>query len=418
MIGDPAGLSLIAGLVLKETPFLMLLILAALPQLPTAQSRRLAASLGYGRIAGFFYLQWQPLYRQVRLGVFAVIAFSSSVIDVALILGPNLPAPLSVRLAQWMADPDLSLRFVASAGALLQLAVTLLAILLWIGLERLGAILLTTLRDRGTRYGREQTVRRLAIGLPTAFALFLIAGLLALLVWSFAGFWPFPDALPQSWSGRSWRTAWPRIEGPLATTLIVGIAAATVGLVLAVLRLASHPPRTVSGPAARTLLWLPLLLPQVAFLFGLQFLAIVAGLDGTHGALILAHLVFVLPYVMIALQDAWAALDPRYERVATALGASPLRVFLNIRLPLMANALLAAFAIGFAVSVSQYLSTVLIGAGRLPTLTTEAVALAAGANRRVIAVYAIIQTLPPLILFAVAASLPTLLWRNRRAMAA
>ncbi|MCP1198925.1 ABC transporter permease [Notoacmeibacter sp. MSK16QG-6] len=418
VIGDPAGLSLIAGLVLKETPFLILLILAALPQMPTTRSRQLAASLGYGRMAGFVFLQWQPLYRQIRLGVLAVIAFSSSVIDVALILGPNLPAPLSVRLAQWMVDPDLSLRFMASAGAVLQLFVTMAAILCWIGLEWLGAVLLAGLRDRGLRFARDAIARAMAVGLPLATALLLILGILALFLWCCAGFWPFPDALPGNWTLRSWRSAWPRLDGPLATTMIAAIASTAIGMILVVLRLATRPSGRPPAALSRGVMWLPLLLPQVGFLFGLQLLAIRTGTDGTYGALILSHLIFVIPYLMIALQDGWAALDPRYERVATALGASPLRTFFAIRLPLMTNALLAAFAIGFAVSVGQYLTTVLIGAGRLPTLTTEAVALAAGDNRRIIAVYALLQTMPPLILFAIAAILPTLLWRNRRAMAA
>ncbi|WP_240534952.1 ABC transporter permease [Notoacmeibacter marinus] len=418
IVGDPAGLSLIAGLVLKETPFLILLILAALPQMPVARSRQLAASLGYGRMTGFVFLQWQPLYRQIRLGVLAVIAFSSSVIDVALILGPNLPAPLSVRLAQWMVDPDLSLRFTASAGAILQLAVTLAAILLWVGLERVGATILGVMRERGLRLARDRIPRAVAIGLPVATASFLIAGFLALFLWCCAGFWPFPDTLPQDWTLRSWRTAWPRLGGPLATTLIAAFASAFIGMVLVVLRLATRPVGRPASVLSQGVMWLPLLLPQVGFLFGLQFLAIRTGTDGSYAALILSHLIFVLPYLMITMQDAWAAFDPRYERVATALGASRLRAFFRVRLPMMMNALLAAFAIGFAVSVGQYLSTVLIGAGRLPTLTTEAVALAAGDNRRTIAVYALLQTLPPLILFAIAAILPALLWRNRRAMAA
>jgi len=41
----------------------------------------------------------------------------------------------------------------------------------------------------------------------------------------------------------------------------------------------------------------------------------------------------------------------------------------------------ALFGVGFAVSVAQYLSTLYVGAGRLRTVTTEAVTLASGAQR-------------------------------------
>jgi putative thiamine transport system permease protein len=72
--------------------------------------------------------------------------------------------------------------------------------------------------------------------------------------------------------------------------------------------------------------------------------------------------------------------------------------------------------VGFSVSVGQYLPTVLIGAGRLTTVTTEAVALAAGGNRRVIGVYAFMQTLLPFLAFSIATGLPGLLFRNRRGL--
>ena len=81
--------------------------------------------------------------------MFAVLAFSTSVVDVAAILGPTTPAPLAVRLTGWMNDPELSTRFLASAGALLQLGVTGAALLIWIGLERAFA----WLRDNAAAAG-------------------------------------------------------------------------------------------------------------------------------------------------------------------------------------------------------------------------------------------------------------------------
>ena len=77
---------------------------------------------------------------------------------------------------------------------------------------------------------------------------------------------------------------------------------------------------------------------------------------------------------------------------------------------------LVAMGVGFAVSIGQYLPTVLIGAGRLPTITTEAVSLASGGDRRVIGVYAFLQMALPFVGFALAAAIPAFLFRNRSAM--
>ena len=79
---------------------------------------------------------------------------------------------------------------------------------------------------------------------------------------------------------------------------------------------------------------------------------------------------------------------------------------------------LVASAVGFAVSVGQYLPTLLIGGGRWPTITTEAVALASGGDRRVIGVYAFVQMLLPFIGFALATIVPAFLFRNRNDMKA
>ncbi|MEL6196822.1 MAG: ABC transporter permease, partial [Pseudomonadota bacterium] len=152
--------------------------------------------------------------------------------------------------------------------------------------------------------------------------------------------------------------------------------------------------------------------------FGLQIASSAAGVDPGLPAVIAAHLVFVLPYVFLSLAGPWRAWDRRQGLSAACLGACPNRVLWRIRLRMLLAPLLTAFAVGFAVSVGQYLPTLLIGAGRVATVTTEAVALAAGGDRRLIGVWGIVQAAAPLPAFALALALPALLWRRRRGMTA
>jgi putative thiamine transport system permease protein len=77
---------------------------------------------------------------------------------------------------------------------------------------------------------------------------------------------------------------------------------------------------------------------------------------------------------------------------------------------------LTAVAVGFAASVGQYLPTLLVGGGRLSTLTTEAIALAAGGDRRAIGVYGLAQTIAAILPFTAALLLPQIIWRNRRGL--
>ena len=67
---------------------------------------------------------------------------------------------------------------------------------------------------------------------------------------------------------------------------------------------------------------------------------------------------------------------------------------------------LIAGAVGVAVSVAQYLPTLFAGAGRFATLTTEAVTLASGGDRRVVGVYAFLQSLLPILVFLAALAWP------------
>ena len=104
--------------------------------------------------------------------------------------------------------------------------------------------------------------------------------------------------------------------------------------------------------------------------------------------------------MLLTLIGPYRAFDSRLLSTAQALGRTRLQACLYIKWPMLLRPLLAAFAIGFSVSIAQYLPTLFAGAGRFATVTTEAVALSAGGNRRVLAVQAVLQVVLPLAAFA------------------
>ncbi|NBC34488.1 MAG: ABC transporter permease subunit [Alphaproteobacteria bacterium] len=417
LANDPNGIALTFGLALKETPFLLLMSLAALGQIRVERTLAVARSAGYGPVTAWVKTVLPQLYPQIRLPVYAVLAYSLSVVDMALILGPSTPPTLAVLVLRWFNDPDLSLRFMAAAGATLQLCIVLAALALWYGAERLVVRCCRPWLSAGGRGGPGRATRGvsgLAIGLAGAM---FAAAILAMAVWSVTRRWRFPDALPAQWSAATWAETLPVLAWPAWTTLWAGLAAAGLALVLTIGCL-EYEDRAGVRPSTRALwlLYVPLLVPQIAFLFGAQVLLVLLRLDGTAPALIWSHLMFVLPYVFLALSDPWRALDSRYARTARCLGLSPGAVLLRVKLPMLLRPLLIAAAIGFAVSVAQYLPTIFAGAGRLTTLTVEAVGLAGGGDRRVIGMYAFAQSVLPLAAFALALAVPTMLYRRRKGM--
>jgi putative thiamine transport system permease protein len=415
-VQDPHGLGLTLGLVVKETPFLFLMTFAALGQVRANEQLRMARSLGYVPTQAWLKVVLPQVYPQIRLPLYAVLAYSLSVVDMALVLGPTTPPPLAPMVLRWLNDPDLAMRFVGAAGAVLQFLVVALAIAAWRGFELLVAWLARPWLAAGRR-GAHGAVEWLAsAGLLLLFALAL-GSLLGLAVWSVAGRWRYPEAWPEEVSAGIWAERLDMLAGPAWTTLTVGLAAAAIALVLVAGCLENEAQRQRSaGRGALMMVYLPLLVPQVGFLFGVQVLLVAGGMDGTWGALVWAHLLFVLPYVFLALSDPYRSLDLRYGRSALALGKPPLAVWLRIKLPLLLRPVLIAAAVGFAVSVGQYLPTLFAGGGRLSTLTTEAVSLAAGGDRRTVGMFGFTLAVLPLLGFGLAVGAPAWRFRHRQAM--
>ncbi|NNG05654.1 MAG: ABC transporter permease [Inquilinus sp.] len=419
LVQDPHGLALTLGLVLKEAPFLLLMGLAALNQIDAGRSVALARTAGYGPTMAWAKTVLPRLYPLVRLPVYAVLAYSLSVVDMAMILGPATPPPLAPLVLRWFDDPDLGHRFMAAAGACLQFALVAGAIAAWHGVERLVARLARPWLSAGGRGGGGALLRLVSGTAGTAAIAAAGLSVAALALWSLARRWRFPDALPGEWSLGNWMRSVDGLAPPAVTTLSVGLAATLIALALAVGCL-EYERRAGIRPTTRALwlLYTPLLVPQIAFLFGIQVFLVAVRLDGSWLALTWSHLLFVLPYVFLSLADPWRRLDERYRRIGACLGAGPARVFWRITVPMLLRPILVAGAVGFSVSVAQYLPTLFAGAGRLSSLTTEAVGLAAGADRRVAAVFAFAQMALPSLGFMIALAVPAMLYRHRRGLQA
>jgi putative thiamine transport system permease protein len=407
-VNDPWALALTAGLALREAPFLLLAIAAAQAQVATGRLLAVARSTGHGRREAWLRLVLPLIYRQIRLPLYAVLAFSLSVVDMALVLGPATPPVLAVQVLRWLTDPDPAWHPVGTAGALLQVALILGALGAW----RLGELAVARIAWPWLISGPQPHVdRALELGGRGAevavFGLGL-AGLGIVALWSLAASWRFPAALPGDWSLESWRWAVSDLALPTGNTLLLGAAAALVAIA-AVLACLEQEVRAGRRSEARVLwlAYLPLLLPQIGFLFGLQVLFVRLDLDASLAGVAWSHLVFVLPYTVLMLREPYLALHPRWLAASRTLGRSQGYGFWRVRLPLLRRPILVALAVGFSVSVAQYLPTLFVGAGRFPTLTTETLALATGGDRRLAAVAALLLAALPLVALAAALSVPS-----------
>lgn len=403
---DPWGLGLIAVLIFKEVPFLLW---AAATQLQRGDaSQRLAReldvarSLGYTPRKAWWRVVWPQLCPRLRWPMLAVLGYSLTVVDVAMVIGPTSPPTLAVLAWQWLQDADLAQNAQGAAAAwVLALLVALVASLLWMTPKWPLWRARWTSGVRGRHLNaKPRRPSTLAPAGVTALIAVYLAVMAALLLGSISGVWAFPELLPQTFTTDAWASVGRSAES-VGTTLTLALSSAAAGLIWSIAWLEFAPPRW--DDLLRKTIYLPLVLPSILWVVGLHRLTVHWGLDATWSGVWLAHCLATLPYVLIALSPAYLGFDARYWAVSASLGRSRWQFLLRVKWPLLRASLSAAAAVGFAVSVAQYLPTLFIGAGRYSTITTEAVALASGAQRSLSSAYAALQWLLPVVGFGLAA---------------
>ena len=164
-----------------------------------------------------------------------------------------------------------------------------------------------------------------------------------------------------------------------ATALMVppGLAIAWV--------LARH--RFIGRTVLETFVSLPLVMPPVATGLLLLMLFSRRGPFGalldrlgvqvvfTWKAVVLAMALIGFPMLVRTVRAGFENVDRRYEQVAATLGASPMRTFMTISLPLAWPSVVAGAMLGFARAVGEFGATIVV-AGSIPGVTrTLAVAI-------------------------------------------
>jgi putative thiamine transport system permease protein len=399
-VQDPWGLALIAALVLKETPFLIAMLWIQLSQSPVAQSLagqfRAARSLGHGPGSVWFRVLLPQLLARLTWPLVIVWAYGASVTDVALVIGPTEPPTLAPVIWADLNDAEAARNARGACGAvLLALAIATIAAAAW-GAKALFTPLWRTRAVAGPL--------QLAVPRHTALALALMLGtvyalvIFLLLLLSLASLWPYPSLWPTSLSPAAWHNL---SVAPLLTTL--GLAATTAVTALAAVVSWFEEARPRADRLVLIAAIAAMALPALLTASGQYRLLLATGLTGSLMGLFLVHLAPVLAYVFIVLVGPYRGFDCRFRAVASGLNVGGARFWWSIKLPLLRAPLALALAIGFAVSMAQFVNAQLAAAGRYSTLPMEAVTLASGGNRPLTAAAALLLMLFPALAFLLAA---------------
>ena len=145
---------------------------------------------------------------------------------------------------------------------------------------------------------------------------------------------------------------------------------------------------------------LPLLVPGTVLAIGAQIMLLKVGLGDSIAGIILIHTVASVPYCITIMTDVTAALGDKFEEQAATLGAGPFRAFFEVTLPNLMPGIMSSFSMGFIISYSQYFTTLIIGGGRINTISLVLMPYIQGGDRSLASVYAMAFTLSALGVFA------------------
>lgn len=204
-------------------------------------------------------------------------------------------------------------------------------------------------------------------------ALFMISPLLVLIVFCFSAS-PLLSFPIEGWSLKWFANAYyrPGFQAAFTNSLIVTTSVGAISTVvgtLAAMALSRLSPK-ISGALMATLavpvMAPPLLLGVALLTYYTSWLRLPLGLH----TVVASHLVFTQPFVILVIAARMATFDYAALESARDLGASPLRAFFEITLPLIRPSIVGGALIAMALSLDDFLVTFFTigGANTLPTL--------------------------------------------------
>ncbi|MFC8503637.1 ABC transporter permease [Pedococcus sp. NPDC057267] len=150
----------------------------------------------------------------------------------------------------------------------------------------------------------------------------------------------------------------PGICDSLGLSLRIGITASVVATILGTMVAFALGRFRFRGRATTNLLiFMPMATPEVVMGSSLLTLFVMMGLSTGALAILIAHIMFCVSFVVVAVKARVASLDPRLEEAAADLGATPVATFMKVTLPLVAPGIAAGALLAFSLSFDDYIIT-------------------------------------------------------------
>jgi len=124
-----------------------------------------------------------------------------------------------------------------------------------------------------------------------------------------------------------------------------------------------------------TLLIAPILVPEVVLAVALLLFLRWLEVHKSFTLLLLGHVIFTLPFVVLVVQARLVGIRREYEEAAQSLGANPVQTFFQVTLPLLLPAVFAGFLFAFTISFDDITGTLFWKPGGVETVPTQIFAM-------------------------------------------
>ncbi len=252
----------------------------------------------------------------------------------------------------------------------------------------------------------DSMVRSVLVGLfVVLMVVFILGPLLWLGVRAFAGNWTFPNLLPDDWTLRWWQVVVNDGALGIAVQNSLFFAPLTV-LVSAIICLpAAYAFARFDFPGRRFFLislFATNAFPKMGLFVTLAALFYALNLMNTVLGILVVHVLGTVVFMTWIPAAAFAAVPRNLEEAARDAGASTLRVFASVTLPMALPGIIVAAVMSFLASFDEAQGTYLVGAPAFMTMPTQMYSLVLNYPTQVAAVFSILLAIPSVALMLAA----------------
>ena len=158
----------------------------------------------------------------------------------------------------------------------------------------------------------------------------------------------------------------------IENTLIIALVAAVISTILgSIAAIGIHNLRGRKRQIINTLNNIPMLNPDIITGISLFLLFVSLGITQGYTTVILAHVAFCTPYVVLCVMPRLQQMNPNIYEAALDLGATPMQALRKVIIPEIKAGMISGFILAFTLSIDDFAVTIFtIGTDGLETLST------------------------------------------------